>query len=207
MYRSLFFVLRMLKIGITGGIGSGKTTVCKIFEKIGIPVYYADLQARQLMNTDEVLIHQLKKEFGKDMYTTQGELMRPQLAQIVFNDKQKLEKLNAMVHPAVQRDFKHWAAQQTNTPYVLKEAALLFESGSYKSLDYIVTVAAPKAMRVQRVAKRDGLKKSEVEKRMKNQLSEKDRLNRADFVINNDETQAVIPQIMQLHEVFLNNLQ
>ena len=197
----------MLKIGITGGIGSGKTTICKVFEKVGIPVYYADLQARELMNTDAVLIEELKKEFGTAIYNEQKELIRPKLAEIVFNDKQKLQKLNAMVHPAVQRGFKLWAEQYADKPYVLKEAALLFESGSYKDLDYVVTISAPKAMRLQRVVDRDGVKKSDVEKRMKNQLTEEERLERADYVINNDETQAVIPQIMQLHEVFLESTQ
>lgn len=196
----------MLKIGITGGIGSGKTTVCKVFEKVGIPVYYADLQARELMNTDSILIDELKQEFGEDIYINK-ELDRPKLASIVFNDKNKLAKLNALVHPAVQRDFKQWASEQKNTQYVLKEAALMFESGSYKDLDYVVTVSAPKKMRLQRVVDRDGVTKNEVEKRMKNQLTEKERLERADYVIINDETQAVIPQIMQLHEVFLESTQ
>lgn len=194
----------MLKIGITGGIGSGKTTVCKVFERIGIPVYYADLQARELMNTDSILINELKQEFGEDIYNSKG-LDRPKLAGVVFNDKDKLAKLNTIVHPAVQRGFKHWASEQKEVPYVLKEAALMFESGSYKDLDYVVTVSAPKKMRLQRVVDRDGVTKSEVEKRMKNQLSEEERLERSDYVINNDETQAVIPQIMQLHEVFLES--
>lgn len=191
----------MLKIGVTGGIGSGKTTVCKIFEQLGIPVYYADLKARELMNTDAILIQEVKREFGDDIYTSEG-LNRPKLASIVFSNKTKLEKLNALVHPAVQRDFKNWANNQTKAPYVVKEAALMFESGSYKDLDYVVTVSAPKSLRLQRVVSRDDAKREDVEKRMANQLSEEERLKRSDFVIVNDETKAVIPQVMELHEKF-----
>lgn len=192
----------MLKIGITGGIGSGKTTVCKIFEQMGTPVYYADLQARELMNTDDALISELKQEFGENIYNN-NELDRPKLASIVFNDKNKLEKLNALVHPAVQRRFTQWAKQYTDKSYVLKEAALLFESGSYKDLDYIVTISAPKEMRLNRVVNRDEAKREDIEKRMNNQLSEDERIERSDFVIVNDETQAVIPQVMELHDKFV----
>lgn len=173
---------------------------------MGIPVYNADLQARELMNTDPILVAELKKEFGEDIYEN-SELNRPKLAQIVFNDKTKLEKLNSMVHPAVKRGFKKWAEKQTNVPYVMKEAALMYESGSYKDLDYVITVSAPKAIRIQRVVDRDGVKKVDVEKRMKNQLSEKERLERADFVIKNDGKQALIPQAMKLHQLFLEAAQ
>jgi len=197
----------MLKIGITGGIGSGKTTVCKIFAQMGVPVYYADLQARELMNTDAILINEVKQEFGADIYNDKGELIRPKLAEIVFNNKQQLEKLNAMVHPAVQRGFKQWAKQYSGKPYVLKEAALLFESGSYKDLDYIVTVSAPKEVRIARVVERDGANREDIEKRMANQLTEQERLDRADHIIINDGSKAIIPQVMELHEVFLNAAQ
>ncbi len=193
----------MLKIGITGGIGSGKTTVCKIFEQLGIPVYYADIEARELMNTDPILVEEVKKEFG-DVYDDNGYLNRPTLAQIVFNDKAKLEKLNALVHPAVKRGFKQWVERQNNVPYVMKEAALMYESGSYKDVDYMITVSAPEKLRIERVVERDGVTDGEVEKRMKNQLSEEERLERADFVIKNDETEALIPQVMELHEKFID---
>lgn len=193
----------MLKIGITGGIGSGKTTVCKIFEQFEIPVYYADIKARELMNKDSILINELKQEFGEDIYSEAGELVRPKLAEIVFNNTTKLQKLNALVHPAVQRDFKQWASNQNNAPYVLKEAALMFESGSYKDLDYVVTVSAPKDVRIERVVARDDAKKEDVEKRMANQLSEEERLQRANYVIKNDGSEAVIPQVRKLHQLFL----
>lgn len=192
----------MLKIGITGGIGSGKSTVCKVFGQLGIPVYNADLRARELMNTDAKLVAALKKEFGRDIYEN-GELQRPKLAAIVFGDKARVEKLNALVHPAVKEDFRQWAKRQDNAPYVIKEAALMFESESYKDLDYVITVSAPKEIRIQRVMQRDTAKRTDVLKRMASQLSEKERLERADFVIKNDGTHALIPQVMQLHHKFL----
>lgn len=193
----------MLKIGITGGIGSGKSTVCKIFEQLGIPVYSADLEARELMNTDKMLVAALKKEFGADIYDAKGELIRPKLAALVFGDKTKVEKLNALVHPAVKEHFKQWSNTQTNCPYVIKEAALMFESESYKGLDYVITVTAPKEVRLKRVIERDGAKRADVLKRMNNQLSEKERVVRADFVIKNDGKHPLIPQVMHFHQMFL----
>ncbi len=197
----------MLKIGITGGIGSGKSTVCNIFEQMGIPIFNADLQARDLMNTNITLIKALKATFGSDIYDSDGQLIRPKLAQIVFGDKTKVEKLNALVHPAVKDEFKQWAEKQTDCPYVIKEAALMFESESYKGLDYVITVSAPKQVRLQRVVDRDGAKRTDVLKRMNNQLSERERIARADFVIKNDGKHPLIPQVMQLHQLFLEAAQ
>jgi dephospho-CoA kinase len=197
----------MLKIGITGGIGSGKSTVCQIFAKMGVPVYNADLQAREIMNTDTKLVKALKKEFGNDIYGDDGLLIRPKLAAIVFVDKAKVEKLNGLVHPAVKEGFRQWAQKQTNCPYVIKEAALMFESESYKDLDYVVTVSAPKELRILRVVERDGAKRADVIKRMDNQLTEKERTERADFIIKNDGTHLLIPQVMELHQLFLEAAQ
>lgn len=197
----------MLKIGVTGGIGSGKSTVCNIFEQMGIPIFNADLQARDLMNTNTQLIKALKATFGNDIYGNDKQLIRPKLAQIVFADKTKVEKLNALVHPAVKEAFKQWAELQTHCPYVIKEAALMFESESYKDLDYVITVSAPKQVRLQRVVERDGAKRADVLKRMNNQLSERERIARADFVIKNDGKQPLIPQVMQLHQLFLEAAQ
>jgi dephospho-CoA kinase len=197
----------MLKIGITGGIGSGKSTVCQIFAKMGVPIYSADLQAREIMNTDTKLVKALKKEFGAAIYGDDGVLIRPNLAAIVFGDKAKVEKLNALVHPAVKEDFRQWAQKQTNCPYVIKEAALMFESESYKDLDYVITVTAPKELRILRVVERDGSKRADVIKRMDNQLSEKERIERADFIIKNDGTHLLIPQVMDLHQLFLEAAQ
>jgi dephospho-CoA kinase len=193
----------MLKIGVTGGIGSGKSTVCKIFEQLGIPVYYADLRARELMNTGKDLVKALKKEFGDDIYSSDGLLNRPLLASRVFGDNRKVEKLNALVHPAVKDDFNKWASEQTGVPYIIKEAALMYESESYKGLDYVITVSAPKETRIKRVMDRDNTKRADTLKRMASQLSEKERLDRADFVIKNDGKHLVIPQVMELHEKFV----
>lgn len=197
----------MLKIGVTGGIGSGKSTVCNIFEQMGIPIFNADIQARNLMNTNTKLIKALKATFGNDIYDSEGQLIRPKLAQIVFGDKAKVEKLNSLVHPAVKDEFKLWAKRQTNCPYVIKEAALMFESESYKDLDYVITVSSPKQERLRRVVERDGIKRTDVLKRMNNQLSERERIARADFVIKNDGKHPVIPQVMQLHQLFLEAAQ
>lgn len=197
----------MLKIGVTGGIGSGKSTVCNIFEQMGIPIFNADLQARDLMNTNTKLIQALKATFGSDIYDSDGQLIRPKLAQIVFGDKEKVEKLNSLVHPAVKDEFKQWAKKQNHCPYIIKEAALMFESESYKDLDYVITISSPKQERLKRVVQRDGIKHADVLKRMNNQLSERERIARADFVIKNDGKHPLIPQVMQLHQLFLEAAQ
>ncbi|HYG14372.1 MAG TPA: dephospho-CoA kinase [Bacteroidia bacterium] len=193
----------MLKIGVTGGIGSGKSTVCRVFQQLGIPVYSADLRARELMNTGKDLIKALKKDFGADIYDTTGQLNRPLLASRVFGDTAKVAKLNALVHPAVKDDFRKWASSQKGVPYVIKEAALMYESESYKGLDYVITVSAPKEIRIRRVMDRDNAKRADILKRMASQLSEQERLDRADFVIKNDGKHLLIPQVMELHGKFV----
>ncbi len=191
----------MLKIGITGGIGSGKSTVAHLFELLGIPVYYADAAARAIMNTDPELKTQLITHFGQEVYEG-NTLNKSYLAAVVFQDKNKLELLNSLVHPATIRNAHHWMLRQT-TPYVLKEAALFFEAGSASGLDYIIGVYTPKAMRIQRTMQRDNITREEVEKRMKSQLNEEIKMRLCDFVIYNNEQQLLIPQVLQLHEHFL----
>lgn len=190
----------MLKIGITGGIGSGKTTVAKIFEVIDIPVYYADDAARHLMNTNEELKAQIKAAFGEESYTD-GKLNRKYLASIVFNSPEKLNLLNSLIHPATLADAARWMSQQSS-PYILKEAALLFESGSNKDLDYVIGVTAPLALRLQRVISRDHVSKAEVLQRMSSQMDEEEKMKRCDFIIFNDETRPVIPQVLELDKKF-----
>ena len=192
----------MKKIGITGGIGSGKTTVCKIFESLGIPVYYADDRAKALMTEDEDLIKNVKALLGEKAYSEKGELNRPYVANIVFNDAAKLQQLNALVHPAVAKDGIRWQQSQSLVPYTLKEAALLIESGGYRALDYLVTVWAPKEVRLQRVLQRDGVTREEVEARMDKQLSEFEKLKIADFVIINDGEKSLVEQVVKLHRRF-----
>ncbi len=194
----------MLKIGITGGIGSGKTTVCRIFEVLGIPVFYADSVARSVMHTDTVLRDEITGAFGPGSYSKEGELDRKYLASLVFNDKDQLEKLNSLVHPAVFRAFDEWVLLQKDTPYVCKEAALLFESGSYRMCDQTVLVKSPLDMRISRIMKRDNVSEQEVRARMARQFSDEQKENMADHIIINDENILLIPQILTLHRSFLN---
>lgn len=195
----------MLKIGITGGIGSGKTTVCKVFETMGIPVFYADTVAKQIMITDELLIAGVKDAFGEKSYTTGGMLNNSYIAGIVFNDKDELAKLNALIHPAVFRAFDKWVEKVPATvPYVLKEAALLFESGSYKMCDRNMLVLAPEELRLQRVMGRDGLSVEQVRARMDKQLPDEEKIKLADHLVHNNEADSLIIQVVRLHELFLN---
>lgn len=194
----------MLKIGITGGIGSGKTTVCKFFELQKIPVFYADQQAKSIMHTDPLLVDQISREFGPDIYFSNGELNRSKLASLVFNDEERLRKLNSIVHPAVFRTFDNWLNQQKNVPYVLKEAALLFESGSYKDCDLNLLVTSPPDLKISRIMHRDSVTREEVLKRMDKQLSDEEKAPLSDFTINNDEKQLLIPQMLALHNHFVN---
>ncbi len=189
----------MLKIGITGGIGSGKTTVCRIFETLGIPVYYADLAARRLMESDPDLVGEVKALFGPDIYTADERLDRPRLAAIVFNAPERLQALNGLVHPAVARDLLRWQSRQSGVPYTLKEAALIFEAGSYRFLDKVIVVAAPEALRITRVMERDGVGEEEVRARIARQWPEAEKIKRADYVIHNDGHRLIIPQIMAIH--------
>ena len=192
----------MLKIGITGNIGSGKTTVSKIFEVLGIPVFYADDEAKKVMVTDQILIAAIKQTFGKESYFEDGSLNRKHIASIVFNNEAELLKLNAITHPAVFRAFDNWVTQFNNVPYVLKEAALLFESSSYQMCNKTIVVTAPLDLRIKRVMKRDGFTEAEIISRDSRQFSEEEKTRLADYVIKNDNQQLVIPQVLELHEVF-----
>lgn len=191
----------MLKIGLTGGIGSGKTTVAKIFELLGVPVYYADDASKRLYQTDKALIRSLKENFGEDVYTD-DQLNRTQLAAIVFNDPAKLELLNRLVHPPTIRDANEWMLRQT-TPYVIKEAALIFESGSSAELDFVIGIQAPTALRLKRVMQRDKVSREDVLSRMQRQIDEEIKMKLCDFVIRNDEQELVIPQVLSLHQRLL----
>lgn len=190
-----------LKIGLTGGIGSGKSTVAKIFELLNVPVYYADAASKRLYHTDKDLMSSLKKHFGEDIYTNE-QLNRNKLAAIVFNDKEKLELLNSLVHPPTIRDAEEWIRRQT-TPYVIKEAALLFETGSVAGLDYVIGVYAPPHLRIKRVMDRDGSTREDVQNRMNKQIDENIKMRLCDFVVNNNEQELVIPQVLALHRQLL----
>lgn len=192
-----------LRVGITGGIGSGKTTVCRIFEQLEIPVYYADDRARALMTEDKVLVEKIKRLFGQQAYFEDGTLDRKYIGNIVFQDKTKLEKLNGIVHPAVFEDVKRWHLNHLDAPYTLKEAALLFESGSYKNLEKIITVFAPMEIRIERVMLRDGVTSGEVEARISKQWPDEKKVELTDFVIVNDGKRLLVPQVLEVHKSLL----
>jgi dephospho-CoA kinase len=192
----------MLKIGLTGGMGSGKTTVSQIFSVLGIPVFYADDVAKTIMNEDENLKQSIINLFGTEAYI-HNSLNRKFIAEIVFNDKYKLDQLNALVHPVTIAAAERWMNAQT-TSYVIKEAALMFESSAAANLDYVIGVYAPQVLRLQRVMHRDGVTREEVLARINNQIDETIKMKLCDFVIVNDEQNAVLPQVFQLHEKLLN---
>ena len=187
-----------LKIGITGGIGSGKTTVARIFEVLGIPVYYADDAAKRIMNEDVHLRQEIIKNFGEQSYID-GKLNREFLASIVFHDKKKLAVLNALVHPATIRNSIQWMKCQT-APYAIREAALIFESGVQDQLDYVIGVSAPPELRIERAMQRDNLTRQQVLDRMDRQINETIKMRLCDFVIVNDAKKPVIAQVLKLHE-------
>lgn len=172
-------------IGLTGGIGSGKTTAAKYFEELGFPLYNSDLRARKIQNENPEVIQKIKNLFGEEAYNEDG-MNRPFIAAQTFNDKDKLQQLNAIVHPAVFNDFKNWVDEQ-NSAYVIKEAAILIESGSYKDCDIIISVIADKEIRIARTIERDGLTRDQILTRMANQLSDDERKEYSDYVIDNSQ--------------------
>lgn len=193
----------MLKVGITGGIGSGKTTVCKIFEILGVPIFYADVAAKRLMTTDPILVEGVQAAFGAQSYHADGSLNNRHIAGIVFENQVELEKLNSLVHPAVFRAFDAWEQSlDKSTPYALKEAALLFESGSYQMNDVNILVTAPLDVRLSRVMARDQLTEAQVLSRMDKQLSDEEKAVLADYFIENTESESVILQVLTLHNEF-----
>lgn len=171
-------------VGLTGGIGSGKSTVGKLLENKGIPVYYSDIRAKEIMNESNAIISQLKEWYGEDIYKD-GKLDREMLASAVFTDREKLHQLNSIVHPAVFEDFENWKNRQ-NSPVIIKEAAILFESGSYKQCDLVLTVSAPEEVRILRTMERDHMSREKVENRLSKQWSDHEREAKADYIIRND---------------------
>ncbi|MBK7138968.1 MAG: dephospho-CoA kinase [Bacteroidetes bacterium] len=192
----------MLRIGITGGIGSGKTTVCAIFSTLGIPIYNSDERAKKIMVENQSVVNKLKAQFGSTIYFEDGSINRVLLSQIVFNDKEQLTKLNEIVHPAVFEDMIKWYAENQNHKYVLQEAAIMYESGSYKMLDKTILVYADQEIRIERVMKRDKVDRIAVLARMDKQMPESEKLKLADFVIYNNG-ESLIDQVMKLHHTIL----
>lgn len=190
----------MLQVGITGGIGSGKTTVCKIFEILNIPIYYADAEAKRLMATNELLIQEIKDFLGPKAYLEDGQLNRKYIASQVFGDEKKLTRLNSIVHPAMYKDGQRWHQEQKDVPYTLKEAAILFESNGHLLMDRTILVVAPLEVRLQRVMDRDNATKEEVMARVSKQMPDTEKIPLADYIILNDGKAPLVPQILKIHD-------
>jgi dephospho-CoA kinase len=193
-----------LQVGITGGIGSGKSLVCRIFKCFGVPVYDADSQAKNLMTSDPVLVKQIKAEFGEKAYHNDGSLDRKFISKATFGNPKKLAVLNGLVHPRVAEGYKLWLSHHQRSGYVLREAALLYEVGADRFIDRMIVVSAPEQLRINRVLARDTHRnRTDIQSIIKNQWPEEDKLKRADHIIYNDDEHMVIPQVLRLHENFM----
>lgn len=192
----------ILKIGLTGGIGSGKSTVAQIFEVLGIPVYYADIAAKKIMNEDKELRLAITNIFGQQAYEN-NMLNRKYISSLVFSDPVKLQQLNQLVHPATKKDGETWMKQQIS-PYAIHEAALIFEAKVSDRLDHVIGVSSPIELRIKRAIERDKVSREEVLKRMDQQLDEKLKMSKCDFLLINDEQQLIIPQVLELHKKLIS---
>jgi dephospho-CoA kinase len=190
-----------MKLGVTGGIGSGKTSVCRVFSTLGVPIFSADAEAKRIMENDNGIIFRLNSIAGKDLYPG-GILDRAELAALIFNDNTLLEKVNSLVHPLVLDHFRKWENEQYS-PYVIMEAAILFESGASKLVDRIAVVVAPAEERISRVIHRNNLTRDQVLQRMRNQIDDETRIKLSDYVIHNAENDMIIPAILKIHEELL----
>lgn len=191
---------KMTKIGVTGGIGSGKTLICQVFEKLGIPVFYADKEAKKLQNEDPEVRESMMEYFGNEIYDENG-INKAFLASKIFSNSDALRKVNSIVHPAVRKLFLRWAEEkETESPYIIEEAAILFESGAYKDLDFNILVYAHEELRITRVIERDNADREQIKARMKHQMKDEEKIGMADTVIYNDESQMVIPQVLEIHQ-------
>jgi dephospho-CoA kinase len=197
---------KMLKIGITGGIGSGKSTVCKLFDLLGIPIYYTDDEAKKILYFDSAVNKRVVETFGVGVLDANQLIDKVKLAKEVFADATKLAQLNAIIHPAVAQHFEQWLMQHADAPYILKEAAILFESGAYKAVDKIISIVAPEHLKISRATQRDRSTVELVKQRMSHQLGDEERVQRSDFVIHNDGNQLLIPQVLIIHEKLSKNI-
>lgn len=194
-----------LKIGVTGGIGAGKSVVCQLFSILGVPIYNADERAKTLMIQDPTVIKSIKEEFGEQAYLGDGNLDRVYLANYVFKNENRVRIINDIVHPAVVIDFSKWSKNYDDRPYLIKEAALLVESNSYKLLDVLITVTAPIDVRIDRVLARDHHRsRLNIDEIVSKQLNDKDKIAKSRFVINNDNQSLLIPQVLKIHEYLIN---
>ena len=193
----------MIKVGITGGIGSGKSIVCQVFSKLGVPVYYADSEAKQLSETDPEIRNNLITLLGKDIYTG-GTLNRTKMSELIFNNQSLLEKVNQIIHPKVAEHFLLWCRNHAGYAYVIQESAILFESRAYLLFDKCITVTSPEEVRIQRTISRKNMTLEKIRSIMKNQMPEQEKIARSNDVIINDGMRPVLPQILQLHHAWIN---
>ena len=191
----------MIKIGLTGNIGSGKSTVARIFEILGVPVFYADLEAKKILERKNIQ-DQIKKYFGDGIIDKNNTINRKLLASLIFKDKVSLNFLNNLIHPEVSKAFDSWLKKQLNSPYIIHEAAILFESGFDQFMDKIVYVYAPKHLRIKRIIRRDKLGEQEINQRIKNQWSDKQKMEKSDYVIVNGNNDLLIPQVLKIHKLY-----
>lgn len=189
-----------MRIGLTGGIGSGKTTAARVWEQLGVSVYYADERGRWISDNDPEVILKIKALFGENAYLPDGKLDRKRIAGKVFSDSVLLERLNAVIHPAIRADYRRWAKAQTKVPYTVMESAILFESGFDSEVDRVVVVTAPEEVRIARTVRRDGSDEAAVRARIATQMSDEARQEKADFILDAGEKELLIPQIIALHE-------
>jgi len=191
----------MLKIGLTGGIGSGKSTVARIFSTFNVPIYFADSETKKIFQKNESVREKMRQFFGNDIFLSSQEINKTKLSEIIFNDKTALQQVNNIVHPAVLEDFENWTKNFETKKYVIIEAAILFESGIYKYVDKIIAVSAPEFLRIERVKLRDNVSEQQVRQRIENQWNENEKIKLSHFVIFNDEKSLVIPQVLEIHKM------
>ena len=189
----------MKTVGLTGGIGSGKSFVATIFSSIGIPIYSSDIEAKKLMTESNTVVKGIKSIFGPQAYLKDGTLNKKLITSLIFTDKDKLERINQVVHPAVRKDFRKWANQQGNVPYVINEAALFIENGNYQNFDLLISVLSPMELRIQRLQIRDQIKRSEILLKINNQSSDQEKIAKSDYLVYNDKAQTLLDQISRIH--------
>ncbi|MCF8370638.1 MAG: dephospho-CoA kinase [Bacteroidales bacterium] len=195
----------MIKVGITGGIGSGKSLVCEIFKCLGVPVFNSDMESKNLLSTNEGVKKGLIHSFGAQIYSSNGEIDKAVFASIIFSDEDNLRLANSIIHPAVASRFHDWCEEQERSKYVLKEAAILFESGAYKQLDLVIAILAHEAIRIERIKKRDNSSEIEIRKRIDKQWPDEKINSMADFVIQNSGNKLLIPQVLEIHKKLIND--
>lgn len=188
----------VIKLGITGGIGSGKTSVCRVFKVLRIPVFSADFEAKNIMDNDDSVKLRINSIAGKELYVS-GILDRAELASLIFNNKLLLDKVNSLIHPIVFENFRKWESKQ-DAPYVIMEAAILFESGAWEIVDKVATVVAPVDQRIERIMQRNNLTREQIIMRIKSQMDDEEKVKRSDYVIQNSEKDMIIPAILKIHE-------